>query len=133
MIILSTENNIQFLSQLWWRINEINKDLARYQQRVEMDTAILRYPLKQLPFKHLKSYRKVVDTLIQEEASADSLVKHIHGRTINRRGKCIIRDFRDGRISQNNSFYYTNIQILDLCQLQKQDTSNSMIEMCQEL
>lgn len=79
-----------------------------------------------------KSYRKVVDDLIKGERSADELVRLIHGRTINRRTRAILRDLLEGDIEQGDIdmlIQYT--QMLNMYNTQKQQCLVCMIEICE--
>jgi len=129
------EGNIQRLRQYGRRINEINKDLVRYQQRMDMILQRCNIRLSNYVSNiNIKSYRKVVNALIHGETSPDSLIRHIHGRTINRHGKRVIQDALEGCVSRSDrDLLRQYIQMFDLCQLQKQECINSMVEMCQEL
>ena len=77
--------NNQQLRQYERRVNEINKDLVHYEQRVIWfyNDVISVWVIVLLELK-VKATIKAGDTLIAGEASADELVKLIHGRTIKR-------------------------------------------------
>ena len=129
------DGNIQSLRQYGRRINEINKDLVRCQQRIDMILQRCNIRLSNyVSNEDSKSYRKVVDALIKGESSSCELVKLVHGRTINRFSKSIIEDALEGDVKQSDrDLLEQYTQMLDLYQLQKQQCVDSMIQKCREL
>ncbi len=129
------DGNIQSLRQYGRRINEINKDLVRCQQHIDMILQRCNIRLSNyVSNMDSKSYRKVVDALIKAETSSYELVKLVHGRTIHRYSKSIIQDALEGDVKQSDRdllLQYT--QMFDLYQLQKQQCMDSMIQKCNEL
>ena len=129
------DGNIQSLRQYGRRINEINKDIVRSEQRIDMILQRCNIRLSNcVSSTNTKSYRKVVDALIAGETSADVLVKLIHGRTVNRHGKSTVHDALEGFVRQSDKDLlkqYT--QMLDSFQAQKQECIDAMVQMCREL
>jgi len=129
------DGNIQSLRQYGRRINEINKDLVRSEQRIDMILQRCNIRLSNCVSRTKnKSYRKVVNALIAGETSADVLVSLIHGRTVNRHGRSAVHDALEGFVRQSDKDLlkqYT--QMLDALELQKQECIDSMVQMCQEL
>ena len=129
------DGNIQRLRQYGRRINEINRDLVRCEQRI--DTVLQRCNIRlsnHVSRTKNKSYRKVVDALIAGETSCDALIKLIHGRTVNRCGKSAVHDCLEGCIGQSDRDMlgqYT--QMFDMYETQKQQCIEAMIQMCVEL
>ena len=129
------DGNIQSLRQYGRRINEINKDLVRSEQRIDMILQRCNIRLSNCVSRTKnKSYRKVVEALIAGESSADVLVSLIHGRTVNRHGRSAVHDALEGFVRQSDKDLlkqYT--QMLDALEIQKQECIDSMVQMCQEL
>jgi len=129
------DGNIQSIRQYGRRINEINKDLVRCQQHIDMILQRCNIRLSNyVSNMDSKSYRKMVDALIKAETSSYELVKLVHGRTIHRYSKSIIQDALEGDVKQSDRdllLQYT--QMFDLYQLQKQQCMDSMIQKCNEL
>ena len=97
------DGNIQRMRQYGRRINEINKDLVRIEQRIDMLLQRCNIRLSNCVSRTKnKSYRKVVDALVAGETSADELVKLIHRRTVNRHGKSAVRDALEGCICDSD-------------------------------
>lgn len=127
--------NIQRLRQYGRRINEINRDLVRCEQRIDMILQRCNIRLSNhVSRTKSKSYRKVVDALIAGEVSADELVKYIHGRTLNRCGRSTIRDSLEGCVSQSDRDILSQyIQMFDMYESQKRQCIDAMVKMCTEL
>ena len=97
------DGNIQSLRQYGRRINEINKDLVRSEQRIDMILQRCNIRLSNCVSRTKnKSYRKVVEALIAGESSADVLVNLIHGRNVNRHGRSAVHDALEGFIRQSD-------------------------------
>lgn len=128
------DGRIQRLRQYGRRINELNKDIVRYHQRVDMILQRCNIRLSNYVSNvNTKSYRKVVDALIKGEESSAELVKYIHGRTINRHGKQVLKDALEGSVEQSDrDLLEQYTQMLDICKTQKQNCTRSMVEMCEE-
>lgn len=95
------DNMIQQLRLYGRRVNELNKDIVRCEQRVDMILQSCNIRIS----NHVsningKSYKKVVHAIIEGERSADELVKLIHGRTVNKHGRESVRDSLEGNIGQ---------------------------------
>ena len=129
------DGNIQSLRQYGRRINEINKDLVRSEQRIDMILQRCNIRLSNCVSRTKnKSYRKVVEALIAGESSADVLVNLIHGRTVNRHGRSAVHDALEGFIRQSDrDLLKQYTQMLDALEIQKQECIDSMVQMCQEL
>ncbi len=129
------DGNIQHLRQYGRRINELNRDIVRGEQRVDMILQRCNIRLSnQVSRTKNKSYRKVVDALIKGETSADALVKLIHRRTVNRHGKSLVHDSLEGCVAQNDrDLLKQYTQMTDMYETQKQQCIEAMVEMCQEL
>ncbi len=128
------DGDIQCLRQYGRRINEINKDLVRSQQRIDMilQRCNLRLSNYVSDIKS-KSYLKVVQALIQGETSSEVLVKLIHGRTVNRHGKNVIQDALEGSVNQSDrDLLHQYTEVFDVLQMQKQQCIDSMVQLCQE-
>lgn len=125
---------IQRLRQYGRRIQEINKDVIRCEQRIDMILQRCNIRLSNYVSNiNTKSYRKVVDALIRGERSVDELVKLIHGRIIKKHGKDNLRDALEGDIQQSDIdmlLQYT--QMHDLFDIQKKHCIESMISTCKE-
>lgn len=126
--------NIQQLRQYGRRINEINKDLVYYEQRIDMILQRCNIRLSNFVSRiKSKSYLKVVDALIAGETSPDALIKLIHGRTINRHGKTSIHDNLEGSVLQGDRDLLRQYrQMYNIHEEQKQQCIDSMINMCLE-
>ncbi len=125
--------NIQRLRQYGRRINELNKDLVRCSQR--MDMILQRCNIRISNYVSnidSKSYQKVIDAVIQGESSADELVKLIHGRTINRHGKAVMRDALEGEVKKADIDMLRQYrEVLTMCQKQKKECEQEMKNLCQ--
>ena len=128
------EGNLQRLRQYGRRIHEINKDLVRCEQRIDMILQRCNIRLSNYVSRTKnKSYRKVVDALVAGETSADMLVKLLHGRTVNRHGKSVLHDALEGCISESDRDLLSQYtQSFDLLQIQKQQCLDSMVRMCNQ-
>jgi len=128
------DGQIQRLRQYGRRIQEINKDIVRCEQRI--DTIFQRCNIRisnYLSNINSKSYRKVINALIAGESNADVLVKLIHGRTVNKHGKQAIRDALEGDVQQGDiDMLEQYTQVHDLLKKQKQQNIDSMISLCEE-
>ncbi len=128
------DGTIQRLRQYGRRIQEINKDLVRCEQRIDMILQRCNIRLSNFISRtKSKSYRKVVDAIINGEVSSNELIKLIHGRTINKHGKDNTQDSLDGDIRQSDIdmlIQYT--QNYDSFISQKQLCIDSMINLCKE-
>jgi hypothetical protein len=128
------DGRIQRLRQYGRRIQELDKDIVRVEQRTDMilqrcNIRISNY----ISGVRSKSYRKVVNALIKGERSAEELTKFIHGRTINRHGRVTLPDSLEGEVSQSDIdmlVQYTQMQ--DIYNIQKQECLSCMIEICRE-
>ena len=129
------DGNLQRLRQYGRRINEINKDMVRCEQRIDMILQRCNIRLSNYVSRTKnKSYRKVVDALVAGETSAGALVKLLHGRTVNRHGKSVLHDALEGYISEiDRDLLRQYTQSFDLFQIQKQQGLDSMIRMCNQL
>lgn len=129
------DGNIQSLRQYGRRINEINKDIVRSEQRIDMILQRCNIRLSNCVSRTKnKSYRKVVQALIAGEKSADVLLKLIHGRTVNRHGKSAVHDALEGSLKQSDrDLLRQYTQMLDIHETQKQKCIDSMVQTCQEL
>ncbi|RRD61969.1 hypothetical protein [Tannerella forsythia] len=97
------DGNLQRHRQYGFQINEINKDLVRCEQRINMILQRCNIRLSNYVSRTKnKSYRKVVDALVAGETSADVLVKLLHGRTANWHEKSVLHDALEGFISEND-------------------------------
>ncbi|MDX9748712.1 MAG: IS110 family transposase [Paludibacter sp.] len=125
---------IQQLRQYGRRINEINKDIVRCEQHI--DTILQRCNIRlsnHVSRTRNKSYRKVVDMLINGETSADVLLTLIHGRTVNKYGKTAVHDSLEGCVSQSDRDLLSQYtQMLDMYEAQKQQCTNAMVQICLE-
>ena len=128
------EGNLQRLRQYGRRIHEINKDLVRCEQRIDMILQRCNIRLSNYVSRTKnKSYSKVVDALVAGETSADMLVKLLHGRTVNRHGKSVLHDALEGCISESDRDLLSQYtQSFDLLQIQKQQCLDSMVRMCNQ-
>ena len=129
------DGNIQSLRQYGRRINEINKDIVRSEQRIDMILQRCNIRLSNCVSRTKnKGYRKVVQALIAGETSADVLLKLIHGRTVNRHGKSAVHDALEGSLKQSDrDLLRQYTQMLDIHETQKQECIDSMVQTCQEL
>lgn len=129
------DGNIQRLRQYGRRVNEINKDLVRCEQRIDMILQRCNIRLSNYVSRTKnKSYRKVVDALIAGETSADVLVRLIHGRTVNRHGKPAVHDALEGCICESDrDLLWQYTQSFDMLQIQKQQCLDAMVRMCKQL
>jgi transposase len=128
------DGRIQRLRQYGRRIQELDKDLVRVEQRTDMILQRCNIRISNYISRvKCKSYRKVVNALIKGEHSAEELIKFIHGRTINRHGRATLLDSLEGDVSQSDIdmlVQYTQMQ--DIYNIQKQECLSSMIEICRE-
>ena len=128
------DGTIQRLRQYGRRIQEINKDLVRCEQRIDMILQRCNIRLSNFVSRTKnKSYRKVVDAIINGETCSGELVKLIHGRTVNKFGKENIKDSLEGDVQQSDIdilIQYT--QNYDLFISQKQQCVDSLIRLCKE-
>lgn len=93
------DNMIQQLRLYGRRINELNKDIVRCEQRIDMILQSCNIRISNYVSRiNSKSYKKVIDAIIEGERSPNELVKLIHGRTVNRHGREIVRDSLEGNI-----------------------------------
>lgn len=129
------DGNIQSLRQYGRRINEINKDLVRSEQRIDMILQRCNIRLSNCVSRTKnKSYRKVVDALMAGETSAEVLVNLIHGRTVKRHGRSAVHDALEGFVRQSDrDLLKQYTQMLDSLEIQKQECIDSMVQMCKEL
>ena len=129
------DGNIQRLRQYGRRINEINKDSVRCEQRIDMILQRCNIRLSNCVSRTKnKSYRKVVDALIAGETSADVLVGLIHGRTVNRHGKSAVHDALEGCVCESDrDLLRQYTQSFDMLQIQKQQCLDAMVRMCKQL
>lgn len=129
------DGNIQSLRQYGRRINEINRDIVRSEQRIDMILQRCNIRLSNCVSRTKnKSYRKVVEALIAGETSPDVLLKLIHGRTVNRHGKSTVHDALEGYVRQSDrDLLKQYTQMLDALEIQKQECIDAMVQMCQEL
>lgn len=92
---------IQQLRQYGRRINELNKDIVRCEQRIDMILQSCNIRISNyVSNTDGKSYKKVVESLINGERNADKLVALIHGRTLNKYGRETVRDSLEGNVGQ---------------------------------
>lgn len=128
------DGTIQRLRQYGRRIQEINRDLVRCEQRIDMILQRCNIRLSNFVSRTKnKSYRKVVEAIISGESRSEELVKFIHGRTVNKHGKENIKDSLEGDVQQSDIdmlIQYT--QNYDLYISQKQHCVDSMISLCKE-
>lgn len=128
------DGTIQRLRQYGRRIQEINKDLVRCEQRIDMILQRCNIRLSNFVSRtKTKSYRKVLDAIIKGENFPDELVKLIHGRTVNKHGMQTIKDALEGDVQQSDIdmlIQYT--QNYDLFVSQKQQCIDAMIKLCKE-
>ena len=128
------DGQIQRLRQYGRRIQEINKDIVRCEQRI--DTIMQRCNIRLSNYVsniNSKSYRKVVNALISGERAADVLVKLIHGRTINKHGRETIQDALEGDVQQSDTDMLAQyIQVHDMLEKQKQQCIDSLVISCEE-
>lgn len=116
------------------RINELNKDIVRCQQRIDMILQSCNIRIS----NHVssvsgKSYRKVVDALVKGERSPDELVKLVHGRSLNKHGRQTVRDALEGNLQQADvDLLLQYINALDMYQYQKEQCLNEMIKLCKK-
>lgn len=127
------DRRIGSLRQYGRRIQELNKDIIRCEQRIDMILQRCNIRISNYISRvKNKSYRKVVDALIKGERSAEEMLRFIHGRTINRHTRAVLRDSLEGEVEQSDIdmlIQYT--QMLDMYNTQKQQCMVCMIEICE--
>lgn len=128
------DGSIQRLRQYGRRIQELNKCLVRVEQQIDMILQRCNIRISNYISRvKTKSYRKVVDALIEGERSADELVKLIHGRTINHHGRSTLLDSLEGDVQPSDiDMLVQYTRVFDLYSTQKQQCLTLMIEMCQK-
>lgn len=128
------DNMIQQLRLYGRRVNELNKDIVRCEQRVDMILQSCNIRIS----NHVsningKSYKKVVHAIIEGERSADELVKLIHGRTVNKHGRESVRDSLEGNIGQADvDLLRQYMEVLRMYQAQKETCLAEMIKLCEK-
>jgi transposase len=125
---------IQQLRLYGRRINELNKDIVRCQQRMDMILQSCNIRISNYVSNiDGKSYLKVVNALIEGQRSADELVKLIHGRTVNKHGRETIRDSLEGNIQQAEIDILKQYkEALQMHQIQKETCLMEMIKLCEK-
>lgn len=128
------DGRIQRLRQYGRRIQEINKEIVRLEQSLDMILQRCNIRISNYVSRvKTKSYRKIVNALIRGERDTHELVKCVHGRTINRHGKTVLCEALEGDVQQSDVdilIQYT--QLYDVYIAQKQDCLASMVEMCRQ-
>jgi transposase len=125
---------IQQLRQYGRRINELNKDIVRCEQRIDMILQSCNIRISNyVSNTDGKSYKKVVESLINGERNADKLVALIHGRTLNKYGRETVRDSLEGNVGQADiDLLRQYMEVLQLYQRQKQESLTAMIQLCRK-
>lgn len=129
-----TRWGIQQLRSYGRRIHELNRDIVRCNQRIDMilQSCNIRFS-NYVSNTNNKSYIKVVEALIRGETDPGALVKLIHGRTLNAHGKQTIRDSLEGNVKKADTDLlgqYT--QILSIYRQQKQQCLDEMVILCKK-
>lgn len=116
------------------RINELNKDIIRCEQRIDMILQSCNIRVSNYVSNvDSKSYRKVVVGLIAGERSPDKLVKLVHGRTLNKHGRDTVRDSLEGNIQQADvDLLEQYMNALDMHQVQKGQCLAEMVKLCKK-
>jgi len=125
---------IQQLRQYGRRINELNKDIVRCEQRIDMILQSCNIRISNyVSNTDSKSYKKVVESLINGERNADKLVALIHGRTLNKYGRETVRDSLEGNVRQADiDLLRQYTEVLQLYQRQKEESLTAMIQLCRK-
>lgn len=116
------------------RINELNKDIVRCEQRIDMILQSCNIRISNYVSNiDGKSYRKVVGALIEGERSADKLVKLMHGRTLNKHGRDTVRDCLEGNVGQADiDLLKQYMEALKMHQRQKETCLEEMVKLCKK-
>ncbi|WP_418892990.1 IS110 family transposase [Limibacterium fermenti] len=128
------DSMIQQLRLYGRRINELNKDIIRCEQRVDMILQSCNIRISNYVSNiDGKSYQKVVGALLEGERSADKLVKLIHGRTLNKHGRDTVRDSLEGYVQQADiDLLKQYMEALKMHQAQKQTCLIEMVKLCKK-
>lgn len=128
------DNMIQQLRLYGRRINELNKDIVRCEQRIDMILQSCNIRISNYVSRiNSKSYKKVIDAIIEGERSPNELVKLIHGRTVNRHGREIVRDSLEGNIEHADiDLLKQYMEALQMYQRQKETCLTEMIKLCKK-
>lgn len=116
------------------RVNELNRDIVRCEQRVDMILQSCNIRISNhVSNINSKSYRKVVDALIKGERSPDELVKLVHGRTLNKQGRETVRDSLEGNVQQADiDLLVQYMNALGMYQSQKEQCLKEMEKLCKK-
>ena len=116
------------------RVNELNKDIVRCEQRVDMILQSCNIRISNhVSNINSKSYRKVVDALVKGERSPDELVKLVHGRTLNKQGRETVRDSLEGNVQQADiDLLVQYMNALGMYQSQKEQCLKEMVKLCKK-
>lgn len=125
---------IRQLRQYGRRINELNKDIVRCEQRIDMILQSCNIRISNyVSNTESKSYKKVVESLINGERNADKLVGFIHGRTLNKHGQQAVRDSLEGNVAQADvDLLKQYTEVLQTYQRQKEECLREMIKLCKK-
>lgn len=116
------------------RINELNKDIVRCGQRIDMILQSCNIRISNYVSNISgKSYTKVVYALIDGERSADKLVGLVHARTVNKHGRDTVRDCLEGNVQQADiDLLKQYMEALKMHQAQKQTCLEEMVKLCKK-
>ena len=125
---------IQQLRLYGRRINELNKDIVRCEQRIDMSLQSCNIRISNyLSNISSKSYMKVVHALIDGERSADKLVGLIRGRSVNKHGRDRVRDSLEGNLQQADiDLLKQYMEALRMHQGQKEICLMEMVKLCKK-
>ncbi len=129
------DDRIQQLRQYDRRISDLNKDIVY--KLTKLDAALQRCNIRisnYVSTVDCKGYKKVVEKISEGETDPKMLMGLIHGRTLNKVGKEVIRDSLTGVITE------TDIEVIRqlreevlLAQEHKAECQKRMADMCRKL
>ena len=128
------DNRSQQLRLYGRRINDLNKDLVRCQQRIDMILQSCNIRISNYVSNiNGKSYQKVVQAIMEGERSPEELVKLIHGRTVNKHGREVVRDSLEGNIGHADvGMLKLYMEVFRMYQALKESCLAEMIKSCKK-
>ena len=128
------DGKIQQLRGYGRRIHELNRDMVRCNQRIDMimQGCNIRFS-NYVANTNSKSYMKVVEAIIGGQTNPEALVKLVHARTLNAHGRQVIRDSLEGNVGTGDMELlgqYT--RLLAIYREQKQQCLDNMVALCRK-
>lgn len=125
---------VQDMRKLNRRIMDLNDDMTYNTNK--LDAAMQRCGFRLSNYVATiksKSYRKVLQAIIEGKTNPDELVKMIHGRTINKYGRDTVKAAVTGLFSKTDITVFRQIkEVIDMIERQIEECQKELTALCEE-